>query len=205
VTCLTPESAAVPSAPVTGGATREPVQAFRRLRLLLKTADEMRAVDGSGIWAEGCRNTLAIAERVDPSGMFEYLASRSPRARPTSPGSERRFPDGEIVTVGRPVSGLRRKVTKKGGSWALTTLEDLEGAIELMISSSAYQLCSTLLAEDAILVVKARLDKREDTPKLIAMEDPARPDGQRHRTPAHGLAPGRPGHPPVAQHPACLT
>ncbi|MCW2948338.1 MAG: polymerase alpha subunit [Actinoallomurus sp.] len=79
-------------------------------------------------------------------------------------------PDGQIVTVGGLVSGLQRKVTKKGDSWALTMLEDLEGAIELMIFPSAYQLCSTLLAEDAILVVKARLDKREDTPKLIAME-----------------------------------
>jgi DNA polymerase III subunit alpha len=79
-------------------------------------------------------------------------------------------PDGQIVTVGGLVSGLQRKVTKKGDSWALTILEDLEGAIELMIFPSAYQLCSTLLAEDAILVVKARLDKREDTPKLIAME-----------------------------------
>src|SRR3954451_22063392 len=79
-------------------------------------------------------------------------------------------PDGQIVTVGGLVSGLQRKVTKKGDSWALTMLEDLEGAIELMIFPSAYQLCSTLLAEDAILLVKARLDKREETPKLIAME-----------------------------------
>src|SRR6185312_3994757 len=62
-------------------------------------------------------------------------------------------PDGQIVTVGGLVSGLQRKVTKKGDSWALTTLEDLEGAIELMIFPSAYQLCSTLLAEDAVLVV----------------------------------------------------
>jgi DNA polymerase-3 subunit alpha len=93
-------------------------------------------------------------------------------------------PDGQIVTVGGLVSGLQRKVTKKGDSWALTMLEDLEGAIELMIFPSAYQLCSTLLAEDTILVVKARLDKREDTAKLIAMEvtqpdltvaDPGRP------------------------------
>jgi DNA polymerase III subunit alpha len=79
-------------------------------------------------------------------------------------------PDGQLVTVGGLLSGLQRKVTKQGNSWALASLEDLAGAIELMIFPSAYQLCSTLLAEDAIVVVKARLDKREDAPKLIAME-----------------------------------
>lgn len=35
---------------------------------------------------------------------------------------------------------------------------------------SSYQLCSTLLAEDAILIVKGRLDRREDVAKIIAME-----------------------------------
>jgi DNA polymerase-3 subunit alpha len=72
--------------------------------------------------------------------------------------------------VGGLLSGLQRKVTKQGNSWAMATLEDLGGAIEVMIFPSSYQLCSTLLAEDAVLVVKGRLDKREDVPKIIAME-----------------------------------
>ncbi|MBB4915821.1 DNA polymerase-3 subunit alpha [Streptosporangium saharense] len=79
-------------------------------------------------------------------------------------------PDGQIVTVGGILSGVQRKVTKKGDTWVLTMLEDLEGAIEVMIFPSAYQLCSTVLAEDAIVFVKGRLDKREDVGKIIAME-----------------------------------
>jgi DNA polymerase-3 subunit alpha len=79
-------------------------------------------------------------------------------------------PDGQIVTVAGLLSGLQRKVTKQGNSWAMGSLEDLSGVIEVMIFPSAYQLCSTLLAEDTILVVKAKLDRREDVPKLIAME-----------------------------------
>ncbi|GAA2101143.1 DNA polymerase III subunit alpha [Actinomadura alba] len=78
--------------------------------------------------------------------------------------------DGQIVTIGGLLSGLQRKVTKQGNSWAMATLEDLGGAIEVMIFPSSYQLCSTLLAEDAVLVIKGRLDKREDVPKIIAME-----------------------------------
>jgi DNA polymerase-3 subunit alpha len=79
-------------------------------------------------------------------------------------------PDGQVISVGGLLTGLQRKVTKQGNSWAMATLEDLEGAIDVMIFPSAYQLCSTLLAEDAILVIKGRLDRREDTPKVIAME-----------------------------------
>ncbi|WP_219471693.1 DNA polymerase III subunit alpha [Nonomuraea rhizosphaerae] len=78
--------------------------------------------------------------------------------------------DGMIVTVGGILSGVQRKITKKGDTWVLTQLEDLEGAIEVMIFPSAYQLCSTILAEDAIVFVKGRIDKREDVAKIIAME-----------------------------------
>ncbi|WP_031160061.1 DNA polymerase III subunit alpha [Streptosporangium roseum] len=78
--------------------------------------------------------------------------------------------DGQVVTVGGILSGVQRKVTKKGDTWVLTMLEDLEGAIEVMIFPSAYQLCATVLAEDAIVFVKGRLDKREDVGKIIAME-----------------------------------
>ncbi|MFC7387946.1 DNA polymerase III subunit alpha [Sphaerisporangium rhizosphaerae] len=79
-------------------------------------------------------------------------------------------PDGQVITVGGILTGLQRKVTKKGDTWVLTTLEDLEGAIEVMIFPSAYQLCATVLAEDAIVFVKGRLDKREDVAKIVAME-----------------------------------
>jgi DNA polymerase-3 subunit alpha len=79
-------------------------------------------------------------------------------------------PDGQIVTVGGILTGLQRKITKKGDTWVLATLEDLEGSIEVMIFPSTYQLCSTILAEDAIVFVKGRLDKREEVAKLIAME-----------------------------------
>ncbi|MFF5257575.1 DNA polymerase III subunit alpha [Actinomadura viridis] len=79
-------------------------------------------------------------------------------------------PDGQIVTVAGLLSGLQRKVTKQGNSWAMASLEDLSGVIEVMIFPSSYQLCSTLLAEDAILVVRGKLDRREDVPKIIAME-----------------------------------
>jgi DNA polymerase-3 subunit alpha len=79
-------------------------------------------------------------------------------------------PDGTIVTVAGLISGLQRKVTKQGAPWALAVLEDLAGAIEVMIFPTTYQLYGTLLTEDAIVVVRGRLDRRDEVPKIIAME-----------------------------------
>ena len=79
-------------------------------------------------------------------------------------------PDGTIVTVAGLISGLQRKVTKQGAPWVLAILEDLAGAIEVMIFPTTYQLYGTLLAEDVIVVVRGRLDRRDDVPKIIAME-----------------------------------
>jgi DNA polymerase-3 subunit alpha len=78
--------------------------------------------------------------------------------------------DGQLVTVGGILSGVQRKVTKQGSVWAAATLEDLEGAIEVLFFPATYQACMTLIIEDAIVVVKGRLDRREEMPKLVAME-----------------------------------
>jgi DNA polymerase-3 subunit alpha len=78
--------------------------------------------------------------------------------------------DAQPVTVGGILSGVQRKVTKQSNPWAAATLEDLEGAIEVLFFPATYQQCALLLAEDAVVVVKGRLDRREDSPKLIAME-----------------------------------
>jgi DNA polymerase-3 subunit alpha len=78
--------------------------------------------------------------------------------------------DGQLVTVGGILSGVQRKVTKQGSVWAAATLEDLEGAIEVLFFPATYQACMTLVIEDAVVVVKGRLDRREEMPKLVAME-----------------------------------
>jgi DNA polymerase III subunit alpha len=72
----------------------------------LKSAEEMYAVDGSDAWADGCKNTLLIAERVDTDGMFAHhnLMPRFPApdgeteqtwfAKEAWRGMQRRYPDG---------------------------------------------------------------------------------------------------------------
>ncbi len=78
--------------------------------------------------------------------------------------------DGSMVTIAGMISGIQRKVTKQGSSWAIVALEDLEGVIDVMVFPQTYQLIATQLVEDTVVVVRGRLDKREDSPKLVAME-----------------------------------
>jgi len=78
--------------------------------------------------------------------------------------------DGQVVTLGGILSGVQRKVTKQGNQWAAATLEDLGGAIEVLFFPQTYQLYATAIAEDAIVIVKGRVDRRDDVPKLIAMD-----------------------------------
>jgi DNA polymerase-3 subunit alpha len=78
--------------------------------------------------------------------------------------------DAQPVTVGGILSAVQRKVTRDGKPWAAATLEDLEGAIEVLFFPATYAGCAAHLSDDAILVVRGRLDRREDSPKLIAME-----------------------------------
>ncbi len=78
--------------------------------------------------------------------------------------------EGEMRTVGGVVTALARKYTKRGDLMATFVLEDLGGAVEVMVFPKTMASYGELLTEDAIVCVKARIDMREDAPKLIAME-----------------------------------
>ena len=73
-------------------------------------------------------------------------------------------------TVGGVITALQRKYTKKGDLMGVFVLEDLEAAIEVMVFPKTMQECGWLLADDAIVAVRARIDDRDDIPKLIAMD-----------------------------------
>jgi len=79
-------------------------------------------------------------------------------------------PDGATVTVSGLVTSVQRKITKRGDAWAMVTLEDLEGGIDVLLFPSAYQLASTLLNEDAIITVRGRLSRSKDQPELHGQE-----------------------------------
>jgi DNA polymerase-3 subunit alpha len=78
--------------------------------------------------------------------------------------------DGSPITISGLVTSVQRKITKRGDTWALVTLEDLDGAIDVLLFPSAYQLASTYLNEDAIITVRGRLSRSKDQPEVHAQE-----------------------------------
>jgi len=79
-------------------------------------------------------------------------------------------PDGSPITISGLVTSVQRKITKRGDAWAMITLEDLDGAVDVLLFPSAYQLASTYLSEDAILTVKGRLSRSKDQPEVHGQE-----------------------------------
>jgi DNA polymerase III subunit alpha len=78
--------------------------------------------------------------------------------------------DGAIRTFGGVITGLQRKWTKKGDLMAVFALEDLQTSVEVMVFPRTMTDHGHKLEDDAVVVVKARVDGREDQPKLIAMD-----------------------------------
>jgi DNA polymerase III subunit alpha len=78
--------------------------------------------------------------------------------------------DGTVRTVGGIVTSLQRKWTKKGDLMAVFVLEDLQSSIEVMVFPKTMEQYGHLLDDDSIIIVKGRVDRRDDQPKLMATE-----------------------------------
>ncbi|HEX2356627.1 MAG TPA: DNA polymerase III subunit alpha, partial [Micromonosporaceae bacterium] len=50
------------------------------------------------------------------------------------------------------------------------SLESLDGAVEVLFFPNTYELIGQYIAEDAIVVVRGRVDRRDDQPRLMAMD-----------------------------------
>jgi len=79
--------------------------------------------------------------------------------------------DGEVVTVGGIVGAIKQLTTKKGEPMVFMRLDDLTGSSEVVVFNSVYGAARDLLGVDNVLVVKGRVDhKQEGETKLIAIE-----------------------------------
>ncbi len=76
--------------------------------------------------------------------------------------------DGQMVVVGGVVTGLARKWTRKGDLMAVLVLEDLTHSVETMVFPRTYVDYGHLLEDDRIVIIRGRVDKRDDQPKLMA-------------------------------------
>jgi DNA polymerase-3 subunit alpha len=79
--------------------------------------------------------------------------------------------DGEVLTVGGIVGAVKQLTTKKGEPMVFLRLDDLTGGAEVVVFNSVYAEARHLCEVDTIVVVKGRVDhKQEGETKLLAME-----------------------------------
>ena len=76
--------------------------------------------------------------------------------------------DGQMVVVGGVVTGMARKWTRKGDLMAVFVLEDLTHSVETMLFPRSYTDYGHLLEDDRVVIVRGRVDRRDDQPKLMA-------------------------------------
>ena len=78
--------------------------------------------------------------------------------------------DGVFRVVGGVVTNLAKKWTRRGDLMATFDLEDLGGTIEVMVFPKTMADHGHKLADDAIVLVRGRVDRREDLPKVICQD-----------------------------------
>jgi DNA polymerase-3 subunit alpha len=85
--------------------------------------------------------------------------------------------DGAIVTIAGMITSLSRRIAKaSGNAYARAEIEDLGGSMEVMFFGQVYGPIASILAEDLIVVVKGRLQKRDDGAVTLNAMELAVPD-----------------------------
>jgi DNA polymerase-3 subunit alpha len=79
-------------------------------------------------------------------------------------------PQDGMVTIGGLITGIQRKVSRQGASWAVVNVEDLEGAIEVLFFSNTYNQYALSLTEDRVVVVRGRFSRTDEQVRFTALE-----------------------------------
>ena len=78
-------------------------------------------------------------------------------------------PDG-VVTIGGLITGVQRKVSRQGASWAVVNIEDLEGSIEALFFANTYNQYALSLTEDRVVVIRGRFSRSDEQVRFTALE-----------------------------------
>ena len=76
----------------------------------------------------------------------------------------------QIITVGGLITQVQRKVSRQGTPWAIVTVEDLEGAVDVMFFSNSYATHGVNLVEDRVVAIRGRVDRREEQARISALD-----------------------------------
>jgi len=116
------------------------------------------------------REMLGLYVSDHPLFGVEHILARAADTSIAALTADDGRPDGATVTIAGMISSLQRKMTKNGNPWAVATVEDLDGAIEVLFFPQTYQTVSHVLAEDLVVIVRGRVNRRDEVPTIYAAE-----------------------------------
>jgi len=77
--------------------------------------------------------------------------------------------DGMKAVMAGIITGKKTLITKNGKMMAFVDMEDMLGAVEVVVFPNVYELCSSLIEEDKIVAVSGKINFKEgEMPKLLA-------------------------------------
>ncbi|MFD4462786.1 DNA polymerase III subunit alpha [Nocardia sp. NPDC058480] len=77
---------------------------------------------------------------------------------------------GQKIVIGGIVAAVDRRVNKKGETWAIIEIADLDAATEILVFSSTYTSFQHALTEDSVLLVTANVTVRDSRTSILAVE-----------------------------------
>jgi DNA polymerase-3 subunit alpha len=77
---------------------------------------------------------------------------------------------GDEISVGGMLLNLTRRFDRNEREMATASLEDLYSYISVLIFASIYEKCSSFLQSEQPVIIKGKLDKEGNEPKIIAQE-----------------------------------
>jgi DNA polymerase III subunit alpha len=78
--------------------------------------------------------------------------------------------DGDWVTVGGMIAETKQIRTKKGDPMMFATLDDLEASVELLVFGNVLATAGEVLAQDAIVLVRGRVDHKDRETTCIVVQ-----------------------------------
>ncbi len=101
--------------------------------------------------------------------------------------------DKDLVTVGGIITETKKIRTRNGDHMMFATLDDLAGAVELLVFGKALGECESVLVADEIVLVKGRVDHKEAGTTCLIVQSvqrfaPSQDEIERARSKAHAAA-----------------
>ena len=79
--------------------------------------------------------------------------------------------DGEWVKVGGMITESKKIKTRSGSTMMFATLDDLDGSVEIVVFEKALAAAEQVIANDAIVLVRGRVDHKEAGKVCIIVSD----------------------------------